>query len=56
VREGDGTKHYWKMKQRQRARLDSMGRKRDTARRRGDADLRKGGTGEEKGRRQCELD
>jgi hypothetical protein len=27
---GDRMNHYWKMKQRQRARVGSMGRKRDT--------------------------
>jgi hypothetical protein len=54
-RGGDVMKHYQKMKQRQGARLDSMERKRDTALRCGNVDRRRGDTGEEKGRRQCQL-
>jgi hypothetical protein len=37
-----------KIKRGQRARIGSMGMKRDTARRRGDIDRRRGGTGEGK--------
>jgi hypothetical protein len=47
---GGGTKHCRKMKRRQRAHLDSMGRKRDTARRCDDVSRRRGGTREGKGR------
>jgi hypothetical protein len=39
------------MKQRQRAHLDSMGRKRDTTQWCGNVDRRRGGTREGKGRR-----
>jgi hypothetical protein len=42
----DKIKHYRKMKQRQRARLRFMGRKRDMAQRRGDVSQRRGGTRE----------
>jgi hypothetical protein len=35
-RRGDRIKHCWKMKWRQQARLNSMGRKCNTARQRGD--------------------
>jgi hypothetical protein len=48
-RRGDGTKHYRKMKRRQRAHLDSMRRKCVTARRRDDVGRRRGGTGKGKG-------
>jgi hypothetical protein len=48
-------KHYRKMKRRQQARLGSMERKHDRARWRGVVSGRRGGTGEEKGRRQCQL-
>jgi hypothetical protein len=48
-------KHCRKLKRRQRARLGSMGRKRDTARQRGDIGRRRGGTGEGKGKRQHQL-
>jgi hypothetical protein len=51
-REGDGLKHCQKMKQSQRARLDSMGRKHDTVRQRDDVSRRRDGTEEEKGRMQ----
>jgi hypothetical protein len=44
---GDGTKRRWKMKRRQRARLDSMKRMRGTTRQRGDVGRMRGGTGEE---------
>jgi hypothetical protein len=47
-RGGDGMKRCQKMKQRERARLSSMGRKRDTARRRGDVDQMIGDTREGK--------
>jgi hypothetical protein len=50
-RRGDRIKHCQNMKQRQRARLGSMGRKRDTVRRRDDVDRRRGGTEEGKERR-----
>jgi hypothetical protein len=53
-REGDGTKYCRKMKWMQRAYLDSIGRKRDTAwRRRTDIGWRKDNTGEGKARRRC---
>jgi hypothetical protein len=52
-RGGDRTKHCRKMKQRQQARLVSMGRKRDTVRWCGDVGRRRGGTGKGKGRRRC---
>jgi hypothetical protein len=51
----DRLKHYWKMKQRQRVHLGSMGRKCDTVRQRCDIDRRRGGTDEGKGRRQYQL-
>jgi hypothetical protein len=41
-RGGDGTKRYRKMKQRQQVHLGSMGKKRDTTRRHGDIDQRRG--------------
>jgi hypothetical protein len=47
----DMMKNCREMKWRQRARLDSMGRKRDTTQRRGDVGRRRGGTEEGKGRR-----
>jgi hypothetical protein len=47
----DETKRCWKMKWTQRARLDSMGRKRDTTRWYGDVDQRRCGTREGKERR-----
>jgi hypothetical protein len=47
----DMMKYYRKMKRRQRARLDSMGRKRDKTWWRGHVDRRRGGTGERKGMR-----
>jgi hypothetical protein len=40
---GDWTKHCRKIKQIQRVRIGSMGRKRDTARRRDDNNWRRGG-------------
>jgi hypothetical protein len=43
-------KHCRKMKQRQRDHLGTMGRKRDTARWRGDVSQRRHDTGEGKGR------
>jgi hypothetical protein len=55
-REDDGTNHYRKMKRRQWARLGSMERKRDTAPQHGDIGRRRVDTGEEKGRRRCQLD
>jgi hypothetical protein len=48
-RGGDEMKCYQKMKQRQRARLSSMGRKHDTARWHGDVGRRRCSTGEGKG-------
>jgi hypothetical protein len=54
-RGGDGMKRCRKMKRRQRARLGSMGRKRDMVQRRGDVGRRRGGTGEGKGRRRRQL-
>jgi hypothetical protein len=42
----DEMKYYRKMKWRHRARLDSIGRKCDTARRCDDVDRRRGSTGE----------
>jgi hypothetical protein len=56
VREDDGMKCYWKMKQSQQAHHDSMGMKRDTAQWCDDVDWMKGDTVEGKGRRQCQLD
>jgi hypothetical protein len=50
-----GMKHYWKIKWRQRTRLDSMVRKRDTVQWRDDVGRRRGGTGEGKGRRWRQL-
>jgi hypothetical protein len=55
-RGGDGMKHYWKMKQRQRARLGYMGRKCDMAWWHHNVRRRRGGNGEGKGRRWCQLD
>jgi hypothetical protein len=49
-RGASGTKHCWKMKRRQRARLGSMERKCDTIRWCHDVDQRRGGIGEVKGR------
>jgi hypothetical protein len=49
-RRGDRVKYCQKMKQSQRARLASMGRKRDTARQRGDVKQKRRNTGEGKGR------
>jgi hypothetical protein len=48
-REYDGIKRCRKMKQRQRARLDYIPRKCDTAQRRGDIGWRRGDTEEGKG-------
>jgi hypothetical protein len=48
---GDGTKCCRKMRWRQRACLGYIERKRDTTRWRDNVDWRRGGTGEEKGRR-----
>jgi hypothetical protein len=48
---GDGMKHCQKMKRMQRARLVSMGKKRDTAQRRNDVGRSRGGTEEAKGSR-----
>jgi hypothetical protein len=50
-RGGNRTKHYWKMKWWQQAHLGSMGKKRDPVLRRNDISQRRGGIGEEKGRR-----
>jgi hypothetical protein len=50
---GDGTKHYQKMKRRQRARFGSMGRKCDTARQHDNVGWRRSHTEERKGRRRC---
>jgi hypothetical protein len=55
-RGGDGTKHCWKIKPRQWACLDSMGRKRDMARCRDDVNRRRGGTEKGKERRRHQLD
>jgi hypothetical protein len=49
------TKHFQKVKRSQRARLESMGSKRDTTRRHGDVDPRRGDTREGKGMRRCQL-
>jgi hypothetical protein len=46
--EGNGMNHYRKMKQRQRAHLGSMGRKRDTMWQRDNIGQWRGDTGEEK--------
>jgi hypothetical protein len=54
-RGGDRTKHYQKMKRRQRSCLNSMGRKCDIARQHGNANQRRGGTGEGKEKRRCKL-
>jgi hypothetical protein len=54
-RGGDGSKRCQKMKRRQRAHLGSMRRKRDKARRHDDVGRMRGGTGEGKGRRQCQF-
>jgi hypothetical protein len=51
----DGTKHCWKMKWRQRARLGSIGRKRDMTQWCGDIGQRGGGIEEGKGRRRHQL-
>jgi hypothetical protein len=51
----DGTKCYQKMKQMQRARLSSMGRKRNTTRWNDGVGQRRGATREEKGRRRRQL-
>jgi hypothetical protein len=48
---GDEMKHYQKIKERQRAYLGSMERKRDTARWRGDISQRRDNTSEGKGGR-----
>jgi hypothetical protein len=48
-RGGDRTKHCRNMNQRQRARLGSMGRKRDMVRQRDDVSQRRGGTEEGRG-------
>jgi hypothetical protein len=53
---GDGMKHYRNMKQRQRAHLGSMERKRDTTRWCGDISQMRGGTREGKRRIQRQLD
>jgi hypothetical protein len=45
---GDRTKRCWKMMQRQWARLNSMGRKCDTAQQPDDIGRRRGGTGRRK--------
>jgi hypothetical protein len=50
-RGGDKIKHCRKMKRRQRARLGSMGSKRDTVQQRDDIGQRRGGTEEGKERR-----
>jgi hypothetical protein len=52
----DRTKHYPKIKRRQRARLDSMGRKCNRVRRRDDVGQRRCGIEEGKGRRRRQLD
>jgi hypothetical protein len=52
---GDRTKRCWKIKCKQRARVGSMGRKRDTMRWRGDIGRKRGGTEEGKGRTQRQL-
>jgi hypothetical protein len=54
-RGGDGTKCCQKMKRMQRARLGSMGRKRDTVQRNDDVGRMRGTTGEGKGRRRHQL-
>jgi hypothetical protein len=51
----DRIKRYRKMNWRQQAHLGSMGRKRDTVRRRDDVGRRRDGTEEEKGRRRRQL-
>jgi hypothetical protein len=53
---GDGMKHCQKMKRRQRARLGSMGRKRDTVWERDDISRRRGGIGKGKRRRRRQLE
>jgi hypothetical protein len=52
---GDETKRCRKKKRRQRARLGSIGRKRDTARRCDDIGQSRDGTGEEKWMRRRQL-
>jgi hypothetical protein len=54
-RGGDMTKHSWKIKRRQRARLGSMGRKCDTVRSCDDVGRSRCSTKEGKGRRRCQL-
>jgi hypothetical protein len=54
-RRGDRTKRCREIKWRQRAHLDSMGRKRDPARRRDNVGRRRDDTGEGKGMRRCQL-
>jgi hypothetical protein len=51
-----GIKHCQKIKRRQRAHLGKMGWKCDTVRRRDDVSRRRGDTEEGKGRRQRQLD
>jgi hypothetical protein len=51
----DGMKRCRKIKQMQRARLDSIGMKRDTVRWRDDVGWRRADTGDGKGRRQYRL-
>jgi hypothetical protein len=46
----DRTKSCWKMKQRQRARLGSIGMKHDTTQQRDDVSRRRGGTEKGKGK------
>jgi hypothetical protein len=54
-RGGNRTKRCRKMKWRQRARLNSMGRKCDLTRQRDNAGRRRDGTRERKERRRCQL-
>jgi hypothetical protein len=54
-RGGDRMKRCLKVKRWQRAHHGSMRRKSDTTRRCGDIDPRRGGTGEGKGMRRCQL-
>jgi hypothetical protein len=53
---GDGTKCCQKMKQSQRAHLDSMRSKRDTTQQHDDVSRRRYGTGEGEGKKQHQLD